>query len=830
MSISFKNYRALSTDPQNDMFAEIVRNLANLQTVFNQSQAPGVAERRLIGYPTWDTLVFAACGFDFGYVKPIRHRFYTLREPDWDKCKLMLDFDYRSNQLYDKSCFGNHGLLEGNPKLVLLDNIAKPTYSLLFDGVDDRVTIPHNAAFDTLNQYTWSFWIYPTGWGTSTFNTILNKGWIANGGMTMYIHNTAHTITHVHQNNSGVQSAVSTNLETLGGLNRWYHVVVTYDGANVRLYVNKVLKQTTAGTGQLVRGSVSVVLGEATQDFMGYMWEAGFWTDALAQTDIDDLYEGKIPLGGLVSLWRFEEGSGTTARDTVNYNSGTITGATYSTAQRPAGMPVTQTFDDGWKGSKVGYRFDGANDDVRVPEITEDTRITGKTVGMAFYFEIKTLDFSIAVDNKRQRLFEKFDDITKTYAYSVQLGTDGYLYFFVSWNGAMKRIRTAAPLLPNYFYRCWAWMDIAQSGNADVTAFLKFAIDGYQVSAPLTTDSEQWPASDDITDLDLVICASPLNGTLGGYYRSEMYRFRIYEEVPTAANILGLYTNCETTYQNPWSHNLILNQSIIQESSPKVREFEETVTVPTDALGADVWFYQIITNIKTRRFTETVPIPTLPDTWRGKRIFIYSTRSLRVTGTNNQHVDTKDLTGLSTKFSITGWVKYLGSTDGWGGVISRVNGLQDGNRLMLNGTKIRWHGQFKDSGEKWNDYRVTVPSYVGVWSHFAVTYDGAFFKIYFNGVLVYSTKRTGKIVKGSSKGFIGKGAGDEYFLNGYVDELRIHTDCLTPEQVLAYAQKDDRNTNILAYWRFENNALDSSDNAKYHGELMHGASYSTDVP
>jgi hypothetical protein len=823
MSLSFKNYRSLSTDPQNSLFNEIVRNLSVLQTSFNNNSAPGLTEKKLIGYPSYDFLIFASCGFDFGYVKPAKHKFYTVREPDGDKLKVWYEFNHRTNQLYDKSCFGNHGQLEGHPKITLLKDLLNPTYALQFDGVNDSVSIPNSADMDTLSEFSWSFWLYPTAF-TAGSGTILEKSIWANGAYTVYTSaSPGNRFTFEAQNDTGTRHLVDDGgYFNTTGVNRYYYIVVTYDGANLRIYVDGSLKGTTAHTGTHTRNA-SYTLGGATADFAGYMYEACFYNRALTQAEITNGLIGITSLKGLVARWGFDEGTGTTARDSINYHTGTISGAVYSQTQKPSWASNTQIFDNGVWGSIAGYIMDGATD-IRIPERTDDTRITGKLTGWSMYAEIKATDFSLDSNGHRQRLAEKYDDDTKTYGYSWQIGSDGSVYFFVRWNGADKKIKLATPLVPGYYYQLWVTANIAQAGNADVTQFLKMGVNGFIASAPSTADDPDNSLA--VTDTDLVVGASPLDNTSSGYCLQEMYAFRYYdEEVETAAQMLGQYTTKLTTYQNPWSHCFVLNQSLIQESSTKIRLWNEYILATAIS---DSWAYNVITKFKTRRWSETVAVS---DDWTARKIAPFSIKSASFDGVDD-HIDTKSLRQIKDKFSVTGWVKFVAGSSGWGGVISQINGLSGGNRLLLNGTKIRWHGQFKDSSEKWNDYRVTVPSYTNAWHHFAVTYSSnkKRFRIYFDGVKVFETTRSGNLNDGNSKGFIGKGEKGKYFMQGKVDELRIHLVELTANQISTLYSKGVIDTNILAYWPLDKDAKDYSDNAKYNGEMKNGATFSTDVP
>jgi hypothetical protein len=79
--------------------------------------------------------------------------------------------------------------------------------------------------------------------------------------------------------------------------NNWYHVVATYDGSNMRIYINGALDKTQAVTGAIdYTGSdqlFRVGLSHANSlPFSGQIDEIGVWPRALTAIEILDLYNG----------------------------------------------------------------------------------------------------------------------------------------------------------------------------------------------------------------------------------------------------------------------------------------------------------------------------------------------------------------------------------------------------------------------------------------------------------------------------------------------------------------------------------------------------------
>jgi hypothetical protein len=115
--------------------------------------------------------------------------------------------------------------------------------ALLFDGLDDRVNVPHNDALSLTNAFTLSTWI--NSYTLSGYDLVLNKGTSGNnqnywfGTLDDEITFGFYTGTWREFNTSSV------NLQQ----NTWYHIAATFDDASdeVRLYLDgsEVLSTTT---------------------------------------------------------------------------------------------------------------------------------------------------------------------------------------------------------------------------------------------------------------------------------------------------------------------------------------------------------------------------------------------------------------------------------------------------------------------------------------------------------------------------------------------------------------------------------------------------------
>ncbi len=125
--------------------------------------------------------------------------------------------------LYDRSGLDNHGTLHG-PQSVLRGK----GYALRFDGVDDYVDCGNSRSLDLRGPLTLSAWVYPQT-ASAGEPGIVGK-WFDSYALTLYRGGCWFYISDGGNN-------VKTPLET----GRWHHVVGTFDGQRLRLYVNGVL-------------------------------------------------------------------------------------------------------------------------------------------------------------------------------------------------------------------------------------------------------------------------------------------------------------------------------------------------------------------------------------------------------------------------------------------------------------------------------------------------------------------------------------------------------------------------------------------------------------
>ena len=166
--------------------------------------------------------------------------------------------------------------------------------ALIFDGVNDRVTVPDAPSLDLTTALTLEAWVYPTaagGWRTvlskempNALAYVLYQGYGArlSGAVTI----------------GGTQRKITTP-STLP-LNTWTHLTMTYDSATIRLFVNAVEVSSLGAPGAVMSTANPLSIGGNSvwnnEWFAGRLDEIRIYNRALTPAQIQT--DMKTPVGG----------------------------------------------------------------------------------------------------------------------------------------------------------------------------------------------------------------------------------------------------------------------------------------------------------------------------------------------------------------------------------------------------------------------------------------------------------------------------------------------------------------------------------------------------
>ena len=194
-----------------------------------------------------------------------------------------------------------------------------------FGATNDYVSIPNTAVLNTTTAVSLEAWIKADSWNINSYgNVIISKdGWgSGEGGYTL---------------RCGANGTLSFNIGTTTSwkevvstpqmaLNTWTHVAGTFDGTQLKIYINGILSGTTNYTGAILSTTYDLVFGRitytsgGTRNFDGKIDEVRVWSTGISQANIQEWMTKKISpshpnYANLIGNWRMDEGTGATTAD-----------------------------------------------------------------------------------------------------------------------------------------------------------------------------------------------------------------------------------------------------------------------------------------------------------------------------------------------------------------------------------------------------------------------------------------------------------------------------------------------------------------------------------
>ncbi|MHC4537370.1 MAG: LamG domain-containing protein, partial [Planctomycetota bacterium] len=207
---------------------------------------------------------------------PVEHE--PLPEPvDPGTDNLVASYSFE-NDAQDGSGNGLNGTLVGP---VFVEGIAG--MALSFDGVNDYVDFGNNAAFDITEQITLSAWVNTNDAGNGQHNPYVSKG-----DQTYAIkHASSNTIEFFIYDSGWSTANVSVDSSFNG---EWHHVAGTYDGSELKTYVDGVLGATVAHQGSIDVQTHNLTIAMNSQEtdrfYDGVIDEVNIYNRALSQAEI----------------------------------------------------------------------------------------------------------------------------------------------------------------------------------------------------------------------------------------------------------------------------------------------------------------------------------------------------------------------------------------------------------------------------------------------------------------------------------------------------------------------------------------------------------------
>jgi len=197
--------------------------------------------------------------------------------------------------------------------------------SIYFNDSDTYIDVPYDASLD-LQENSLVAWYRPAG-DVGGNNVLLEKISTADDGY------------RIRQGDSDFIYRIGDDVakeRIYAGITpetgEWYFVAGTWDGADMKIYVNGDLENT--------KNIGSYTISNPASDFWigaqrpggpikvayGRINEAAVYSRALTASEVEEIMLNypDIPRNGLVSWWRMEKGKGTTVKDPIGGNDGTM--------------------------------------------------------------------------------------------------------------------------------------------------------------------------------------------------------------------------------------------------------------------------------------------------------------------------------------------------------------------------------------------------------------------------------------------------------------------------------------------------------------------------
>jgi hypothetical protein len=191
-----------------------------------------------------------------------------------------------SDNLTDSSGNNNDGVVDGATKYV--DSLMGRAFS--FDG-DTCVSVDDSESLD-ITRATLEAWVKPSVSTQTSYARIVFKG-TNNPFVPLYFLAYDGSGTHMRMVvyiNGVAKSA--TSITTLTDPSTWYHIAGTYDGTDVKIYVDGTLEGTTVvlGDGEIDIGSEALGIGRNPEaniyGYKGFIDEVRIWNTALTEEQL----------------------------------------------------------------------------------------------------------------------------------------------------------------------------------------------------------------------------------------------------------------------------------------------------------------------------------------------------------------------------------------------------------------------------------------------------------------------------------------------------------------------------------------------------------------
>lgn len=189
------------------------------------------------------------------------------------------------NDVKDSSSSGNNGTIVGTPTYVATGKLGA---SLKLNGTTDYINCGNAASLNTTDLVTLSAWVKPTTFGNSAYQTLISKGdhaYVLAQTNTNYMQIAIYDGAWYQSNSAVVTSTMN---------DTWHHVAGTYDGTQLRTYVDGEMVASLLHAGVIATNTYFLAIGTNSE----------YATTRLFNGEMDDvrIYHGVLPTSEIVKL------------------------------------------------------------------------------------------------------------------------------------------------------------------------------------------------------------------------------------------------------------------------------------------------------------------------------------------------------------------------------------------------------------------------------------------------------------------------------------------------------------------------------------------------
>ncbi len=181
----------------------------------------------------------------------------------------------------DLSGNANHGTLNGPAWTV-----GRFGQGLSFDGVDDVVSAADSNSLDLTTGMTLEAWVKPTAGGSAWRTAIFKE---RTGNMVYSLYSKRNTDLPIGEITVGTTTVKATTGTTGLAQNAWSHLALTYDGTNLRLFVNGAQAALTVTSGNIATSTGLLKIGGNGiwgEPFQGVIDEVRIYNRALSEAEL----------------------------------------------------------------------------------------------------------------------------------------------------------------------------------------------------------------------------------------------------------------------------------------------------------------------------------------------------------------------------------------------------------------------------------------------------------------------------------------------------------------------------------------------------------------